>query len=157
MASPLSLYVPLQQTLGAQAAAQIAYASFKNGIGPGLDMIGNVLYARLTLIPNKKGSEFPVLAILLITDFDDNMKDYLNAFWISTNVKQAFIALATMMLDGPADPASFDFDAFKDFIVSNNLNKENPEGSDNYEAFYEAYPGVTVTDIHDKFPDAKNK
>ncbi len=152
MASPLSLYIPIQQTLGAQAAAQVAYSTFTASVGPELDQIQNVHYARISIIKNPAGAPFPINAILLITDFDESMTDYLNAFWVQTNVKAAFIGLASIMEGGPAHPENFNFDQFRDFIVTNNLNKEVPAGSGKYEAFYEAYPGVLVSDIVAAFP-----
>lgn len=156
MASPLTLYVPIKQELIAQLGAGEAQKSFVKGVGPALDALGIVHYARLSVIHNPKGSAFPIAAIILITSFDKNMKDYLNAFWVSNAVKTAFIGLASIMQGGPDHPENFDFDAFVNFIKANNLNKEVPDGSGQYESFYEAYPGITVADILDVFKPKTN-
>ena len=156
MASPLTLYVPIKQEMFAQLGAGEAQKSFVKGVGPALDALGIVHYARLSVINNPAGSKFPIAAILLITSFDKNMRDYLNAFWISTAVKGAFIGLASIMQGGPENPQDFDFDAFVKFIEDNNLNKEVPAGSGQYESFYEAYPGITVADILDAFKQESN-
>jgi hypothetical protein len=144
MANPLTLYVPIKQDDGTQFAAQQISDNFPKVVGPGLDAVGIVHFARMALILNPAADpatgKKKINAILLLTEYDGNMTEYLSAFWHAPGggVKTAFITLATLMLDGPKDPQNFELEDFENFITGNNLNKD----SDNYSA----YPD-TVADI----------
>lgn len=156
MANPLTLFVPIQQTVGAQAAAQFAYDNFVKNVQAGLDESNIVHYARLALIPNASGEG--TYAILLVTTFDGPMDPYLGFFWKNPSTQQAFAGIAAIALNPPSPPVT-DLTGFENFINDNNLNKSASPGvsSDLYQAYSQtvkeikqAYPHKTVLPKHAK-------
>jgi hypothetical protein len=135
MANPLTLYVPVKQDGMTQIAAQAAHDNFVALVSPGLTSLKIVHYARLALIPwRERGTQAPIHAIALMTEFDGDMETYLMAFWNAPGgIKEAFIGLAKLALNPPDDfdPANVTPEMFVKFIVSNNLS----EPEDNFSAY----------------------
>src|SRR5580698_4019298 len=115
MANPLTLYVPIKQDTDTKNKAKAIYALFMQSVGTGLNKTGNVHYARLAIMHVKPfDTTTPIHAILLITEFDKDMETYLDVFWSDgVGIKEAFIALYSLMLDeykdpkDPTDPSKF--------------------------------------------------
>ncbi|RYY96905.1 MAG: hypothetical protein EOO11_12260 [Chitinophagaceae bacterium] len=141
MASPLMLYVPIKQTPGAQAAAQMAVQNFAAGVKAGLDDSGIVHYAVLSLIPNPPGAAGidpkASAGVLLMTAFDLPLVPYLETFWKKgPGIKQALQGLAAISANEEAPIETVQ--QFVDFIVKYNLANEFSKN------FYQAYPDTVM-------------
>ena len=147
-ANPLTMYVPILQTPDVQAKAKFAAEHFNNAITKdALDKMAIVHYARVALVPNYNAEGTGIAGVLVITEFDGNMDQYLRAFYDkSTTIRAVFIALIDMWAfkpEGfPTDPNKITYDIFSNFI--NNSNRSQPA------EMYYAYP-QTVKQIVAKF------
>lgn len=144
MASPLTMYVQIQQDDKSQAAAEFAVQSFTAGVSAGLDATGIVHYATLALVPNPVTKETPnptgYLAILLMTDFDLAMQPYLKTFWDQPGfgIKTAIQGLAAISAI-PVPPINT-LEDFVSFINSVNLTPAPTGEPPVWTNFYQAYP-----------------
>ena len=142
------MYVPIYQTPEAQEKAQSIYEYFNNPITKAsLDKMAIVHYARIALVPNYNAEAKGIAGILVITEFDGNMDEYLKAFYKnSETIKAAFIALIDLWAfkpDGfPTDPKEITYTIFSNFI--NDRNRSKPAD------LYFAYP-QSVKQIVAKF------
>ena len=147
-ANPLTMYVPIYQTEDAQNKAKFVHAHFNNAITKAaLDKMAIVHYARIALVPNYSAKASGIAGILVITEFDGNMDQYLEAFFKNSDgIKAAFIALIELWAfkpEGfPTDPKKITYDIFSNFINDRNVS----ESAD----LYYAYP-QSVKQIVDAF------
>jgi len=142
MASPLTMYVQINQDPESQTAAESAVQNFTQGVQAGLDASEIVHYATLALVPNPSVEPgVPVsgyLAILLMTDFDLAMDPYLAVFWNAAGggIKIALQGIAKIAFN-PV-PAINTLTDFENFINSANLTPAPTSGV--WTNFYQAYP-----------------
>lgn len=142
--TPLTLYLPIKQDAATQAAATELQQTFSQKVKDGLDATHILHYARMALIPNADGQG--TLAVLLVTTFDGAMNPYLEVFWTSPSVQEAFLGLISISLNPPTYPVD-SLNGFEQFINANNLN---PNPAD----LYCGYP-QTVKQIQHAFSPAQ--
>jgi hypothetical protein len=139
MANPLSMYVPIDQDPQIQEKVADLAKHFVDFVKEGLTDSQIVHYAKLVLIPNppdKGGTQ----AILLSTEFDEGMRQYLRVFWEQPGINMAIQGIANIAAEGyKPDPPITDLDSFQNYIESVNLEAN----------LYEAYPD-TVKQIKAK-------
>lgn len=137
MANPLSMYVPIKQDDPEVQENVVKIAKvFVQNVEQGLNNSKIVHYAKLLLIPNPDGKG--TQAILLSTEFDESMHEYLRVFWEQPGIKLAIQTIASIAAT-PPDPPITDLDSFQNFIESVDLDAD----------LYQAYPD-TVKQIKAK-------
>lgn len=139
MASPLTLYVQIQQNERAQQTAEQGVLQYTASVSPAFNNAHLVHYSRFTLIPNPNQdlNDNPkgYLGVLLTTNFDGTMTPYLKGFWDNANFKRLIVTLGTIVYPPIAPIVSFT--QFENFMNDNNLT---PEPEDEWTNYYEAYP-----------------
>lgn len=151
MASPLTLYIQIQQNERAQQTAEQGVSQYTAGVTQAFETASLVHYSRFTLIPNPydspKDSPKGYLGVLLTTNFDGGMTSYLQGFWNNANFKRLIVTLGTIVYPPIAPIVSFT--QFENFMNDNNLTPEPEEEWTNY---YQAYT-QSVDQILDVFDD----
>jgi hypothetical protein len=122
MANPLSMYVPIKQDDPAiqKKVAELAQ-HFVEWVKDGLNDSKIVHYAKVVLIPNPDGKG--TQGILLSTEFDESMHEYLRVFWEQPGINLAIQGIASIAAT-PPDPPITDLDSFQNFIESVDLEAD---------------------------------
>jgi len=138
MASPLTLYVQLKQDAATQIAAKRAVDTFRETVEDQFDELGVVHFASMMLIPNpenENGKSIGNLAILVKTDYDGTLNEYIGGFWESPNIRQTIVAVQGLALyPGPEIESQVDLENYV-----NEYNLSPPPADQVYTNFYEAH------------------
>jgi hypothetical protein len=139
----LTLLFPIKK----EFVTQLRNSLINSPLGPGLDIVGTVHFARIFVFAPNNPAGIPSNMLAVITSYDGNFNDYVQAFVNQPSVATFFNELLNAAdIPGAAGlvPVQQNADAFAALVQKYDVtNPANPPWGE----WYSAYPTLSVQNI----------